>query len=255
MTDPKINPSARFGNPESLGFGISKFDWTDSLGNDVPALRGQNLVFYFDPPSNAWTIQDLREWEDPSVGLFGQEEPGPVLEKQPNATTALRAFLVRVAHRTVDLKGRRFFPSSELKKVPQFHLLKMDRLEEYLGVVKDPWRTHFRLEMVEDPSLEPLSTSFSQVREKGGLWTARQHAARIRFLMNPEGAEQLLYPIEVDCYTDRGWVYPDPVVLDGWHRLMAHRALKLGEIRATFGGRVDLLNYLRGDKNSVRPSE
>jgi len=60
------------------------------------------------------------------------------------------------------------------------------------------------------------------------------------------GAE--IKPIEVDCYCEGNVIYPEAVLLDGHHRFCAHILLRKRRIPVLFGGRVDLLEWLRGER-------
>lgn len=57
--------------------------------------------------------------------------------------------------------------------------------------------------------------------------------------------------IEIDNECSNGWILPQPVIVDGWHRYAAARWLfdqgKLFEIHCRYGGRLDVLDYLKGN--------
>lgn len=55
-------------------------------------------------------------------------------------------------------------------------------------------------------------------------------------------------PIEIDCYCEGHHVYPEAMILDGCHRFCAHILLRKRRIPILFGGRVDLLEWLRGER-------
>jgi hypothetical protein len=74
---------------------------------------------------------------------------------------------------------------------------------------------------------------------------AEQHAARIRFIMGDN--RTLRDPIDIDCVCYNGAIMAIPEIIDGWHRLFAHWALKKCFIRARFSGRFDVLEYLTGE--------
>jgi len=137
-----------------------------------------------------------------------------------------------------------------MSRVADVEFFLMSRLEEFFGDVEDPWQAGFDREMVESSPM--ISESYSAFYEAEGhalRWTGEEHAGRVRFLMtNPY---ELEVPIEIDCECDRGHIYAIPVLLDGWHRYMAHRLLKAETIPVSFGGRVDLAEYLRGDIHQV----
>ncbi len=57
--------------------------------------------------------------------------------------------------------------------------------------------------------------------------------------------------IEIDNECDNGYILPQPVIVDGWHRYAAARWLfdqgKLDKIHCRYGGRSDVLEYLKGN--------
>lgn len=72
---------------------------------------------------------------------------------------------------------------------------------------------------------------------------------RVRFFFDEIRAGRKLDPINID----NDWTLsPYPVIDDGHHRLAAHHIAGCKIIRAFYGGRVDLLNYLTG-KRKTRP--
>ena len=60
--------------------------------------------------------------------------------------------------------------------------------------------------------------------------------------------------IEIDNECNNGYILPQPVIVDGWHRYAAARWLydkeKLLEIHCRYGGRMDILEYLQGNTKS-----
>ena len=64
--------------------------------------------------------------------------------------------------------------------------------------------------------------------------------------------------IEIDNECDNGYILPQPVIVDGWHRYAAARWLfdqgKLDKIHCRYGGRLDVLEYLKGNTDKY-PSE
>lgn len=61
--------------------------------------------------------------------------------------------------------------------------------------------------------------------------------------------------IEIDNECSYGYILPQPVIVDGWHRYAAARWLydqeKLLEIHCRYGGRMDVLEYLQGNNESL----
>lgn len=56
--------------------------------------------------------------------------------------------------------------------------------------------------------------------------------------------------IEVDNVCDHGRIYPEPILLDGHHRLAASHLAGRRIILASYSGRVDLLRYLTGTRKT-----
>lgn len=79
------------------------------------------------------------------------------------------------------------------------------------------------------------------------------HYGRVRFFYDELRAGKKLKPVMVDnaCYHGRH-ISTDPILVDGHHRLAAHWFAKSKTIPAYYSGRVDLLEYLTGQRR-VRP--
>jgi hypothetical protein len=60
----------------------------------------------------------------------------------------------------------------------------------------------------------------------------------------------VLDAIEVDNVCNHGHIYPEPVLLDGHHRLAASRLAGTRIILVSYGGRLDLLRYLTGARKT-----
>lgn len=73
---------------------------------------------------------------------------------------------------------------------------------------------------------------------------------RIRYFYERLLVGDALDAIEVDNICDHGHIYPEPVVLDGHHRLAASHLAGARIILASYGGRVDLLQYLTGARKT-----
>lgn len=61
--------------------------------------------------------------------------------------------------------------------------------------------------------------------------------------------------IEIDNEVHNGYILPQPVIVDGWHRYAAARWLfdqgKLSKIHCRYGGRMDVLDYLKGKSDEI----
>jgi hypothetical protein len=129
------------------------------------------------------------------------------------------------------------------------YLVRLDRLREYDIPMHDPWGVRFTKAMICQGTglrAEPYNPSEPKA------WKAKDHAARIRYLMqDPEALET---PISLDCVCYGMHVAAIPDLLDGHHRLFAHEALGYNVVRASFGGRLDLLDYLTG-LTDTKPEE
>ena len=119
---------------------------------------------------------------------------------------------------------------------------------------RDPWNVGFQPDMVKTgDDLPTESEPFSEGAVAGMLdsgkvaeWDAERHAARVSHIMQ---SPELRNPIEIDCLCSGNQILNIPVILDGWHRLHAHWALRRRHILATFSGNTVLLDYLTGVTN------
>lgn len=73
------------------------------------------------------------------------------------------------------------------------------------------------------------------------------HVARVAyFVQNPSEIQG----ITIDNYCYGYSIYPQAVIHDGWHRLMAAYILGMKKIKVNYGGREDLLRYLQGRRKT-----
>jgi hypothetical protein len=73
---------------------------------------------------------------------------------------------------------------------------------------------------------------------------------RIRHFYERLLADETLDAIEVDNMCNFGRIYPVPVLLDGHHRLAASHLAGTPIILVSYGGRIDLLRYLTGERKT-----
>lgn len=73
---------------------------------------------------------------------------------------------------------------------------------------------------------------------------------RIRHFYERLLTGEKLDAIEVDNECDHGRIYPVPILLDGHHRLAASYLADAPIILVNYGGRVDLLRYLTGARQT-----
>ena len=76
----------------------------------------------------------------------------------------------------------------------------------------------------------------------------RYDYGRISFFVRRLRAKDSVEPIELDCFCDRHHIYPEVVVLDGHHRFCAHLLLQKRRLPVLFSGRIDVLEWLRGER-------
>lgn len=80
------------------------------------------------------------------------------------------------------------------------------------------------------------------------------HVGRVRHFYDRLVLGAALEPITVDNVCSGGKVYPQAVVVDGHHRLIAAKLFRAKTVPASYSGRVDLLDYLTG-KRPKAPQE
>lgn len=77
---------------------------------------------------------------------------------------------------------------------------------------------------------------------------------RVRYFADQLNLGVELDPIEIDNDCGHQCIYPVPLVLDGHHRLWAYNLVGREHIPATYGGRLDVLDYLTGRRAQL-PTE
>lgn len=173
-----------------------------------------------------------------SIDINGDKREGYILAK--NRDVALSRFM--------STEGIAEICDDDWAVVKVYHI-RMDRLSSYIDE-PDPWGVGFKREMIDqdDGSIAAdfpnsiLNPAFNDPAVISCM--ERWHAARIVYLM--QHIDQMLTPICIDNQCHAGRIYPIPEILDGWHRYYAHLHLGFGRIRCTYGGLVDLLDYLEG---------
>lgn len=131
------------------------------------------------------------------------------------------------------------------KENQECDLILVERLHPYLEGV-DPWDIGFdptMIRMVPRPRKRPWDIDW------GDDWTAHDHVRRIAFFLEDPTR---ITPIMLDNVCDYGFIYAEPVLVDGWHRWFATLHLGLKTVPASYSGRLDLLRYLTG-KRKTRP--
>lgn len=159
---------------------------------------------------------------------------------------ALACFIQDKGFTEDEVDGRSFYETVDF--------ILVSRLLEFIPEDLDPWGcdTPFTIENVsevDEGDIERFGTSEYNDFATGYIADRFWHASRVLwFVKNPEMLED---PISIDNHCHYGHVYPVPEIMDGWHRLFAHRFLGLERIPALYSGRVDLLKYLTGKTDKL----
>lgn len=80
------------------------------------------------------------------------------------------------------------------------------------------------------------------------------HLGRVRYFVEELERGAGLTPIVVDNLCSNGRIYPEPIVIDGHHRLIASKLTGAPIILAEYSGRIDLLRYLTGHRKTCPAS-
>ena len=146
----------------------------------------------------------------------------------------------------------------------EFSIIRISRLLEFTPKNWDPWgcSPEFTWDFLAKNIPRPHDLARGVVKARGAkemfdeirphdskkAFDRHWHVQRIAWLLsNPE---DMAFPISVDNVT-MGDILPVPDIIDGWHRVYAHRLLGRRSIIASYGGRVDVLQYLTGEVNSI----
>lgn len=137
-------------------------------------------------------------------------------------------------------------------------IIRMDRLIEFLPTEYWMWDETGVIDL-EDISVA-IHESIPEIPDPyGDTWkhpvlnqrSRNWHIGRIIYFINHP---KEIRDIEIDNECDGRFILPKPVIVDGWHRYAASRWLydqgKLKKIHCRYGGRVDILDYLRGKTDS-----
>lgn len=102
----------------------------------------------------------------------------------------------------------------------------------------------FELGLEDLLSLNTNATTDDYVGEEDR--SKEYHKHRIEYFVSQLLQGKDLDPIEVDNECCYGRIYPQPVVVDGHHRLFAYILVGRDEIPVHYGGLVSVLDYLQG---------
>lgn len=133
-------------------------------------------------------------------------------------------------------------------------IIRIDKLIELLPIEHWEWDETGKIDL-DDISIA-IHEGVSEVSDPyGDTWnhpviekrSRDWHIGRILyFIKHPNDIRD----IEIDNECHNGYILPQPVIVDGWHRHAAARWLfdqgELTEIHCRYGGRMDILEYLQG---------
>lgn len=131
----------------------------------------------------------------------------------------------------------------------------IDKLIEFLPTEHWEWDKTGKIDL-EDISIAIHEGVLEIPDPYGDIWnhpvlehkTRDWHIGRILYFIKHPNE---ICNIEIDNECDNGYILPQPVIVDGWHRYAAARWLfdqgKLDKIHCRYGGRLDVLEYLKGN--------
>ena len=133
--------------------------------------------------------------------------------------------------------------------------IRIDRLIEFLPT--EHWSWDETGEIYLDDISVAIHEAVTEISEPYGdtlehpvfeRKSRKWHIGRIIYFINHP---MEIKDIEIDNECSCNFILPQPVIVDGWHRYAAARLLydqnKLSKIYCRYGGREDLLLYLKGE--------
>lgn len=133
-------------------------------------------------------------------------------------------------------------------------MIRIDRLSEFF--TSEYWEWDESGKITLDDISVAIHEAVPEVPDPyGDMWThpvleqksRTWHIGRIIYFINNHCE---IRDIELDNKCCGDYILPEPVIVDGWHRYAAAKWLndqcKLFEIHCRYGGREDVLDYLRG---------
>lgn len=74
------------------------------------------------------------------------------------------------------------------------------------------------------------------------------HLGRIAHFVQALRRQAFIDPIELDNECSQGNIYPQAILLDGHHRVLSAFMIGHPTLLATYGGRIDVLEWLTGQR-------
>lgn len=103
----------------------------------------------------------------------------------------------------------------------------------------NPW-SQLELDRTDMYGVDWEEEEFSDERDR------KYDLGRINYFANLFSVGKRVDPISVDNYCAHNFIYPEPLVTDGHHRLCGADLANAEKIPSYYSGRVDLLRYLKG---------
>ena len=137
-------------------------------------------------------------------------------------------------------------------------IIRIDRLIEFLPTEHWSWDETGEIDL-DDISFAIYEPVPEVSEPYGDTWkhpvleqrSREWHIGRIIYFINHVNE---IRDIEIDNECS-GFILPQPIIIDGWHRYAAARWLydqgKLTEIHCRYGGRADVLEYLQGKTDDL----
>lgn len=123
-------------------------------------------------------------------------------------------------------------------------------LVKRLGEFIDPWRG-LGISNNQDLSKYDLVSDVGYIKnDNDSCHDSKYHYGRIRFFVERLQGGYTLDPLEVDNRCSRYSILPEPILLDGHHRLAALILAGTESIKVNYGGRLDVLRYLQGKRKN-----
>lgn len=97
------------------------------------------------------------------------------------------------------------------------------------------------IELIDSPYTFNLGQPL-RFDDKGREVNRDWHIGRVLYLSTLDKIE----PIEVDNVCLTGFIQPEPIIIDGHHRLFSRLIRNEQTIEINYSGRMDVFNYLKG---------
>lgn len=136
----------------------------------------------------------------------------------------------------------------------EYEMVSLERLKEYLGDSFDWGTGEVTCKDIKDALRNNLTSIFEQYEvpslldPQKAMKSKEWHIRRIlHFVRNPASMDPIL--LDNKCF--HGMITAIPLIDDGHHRYLASVYMEQKEIKASYCGRSDLLEYLTEQTNEI----